>query len=57
MPTALKRRPPMPLTLQAIADEVIEQRRILLRRVKTRLAQSRHIETSAVCPLLGVKRT
>jgi hypothetical protein len=24
-PTALKRRPPMPLTLQAIADEVIEQ--------------------------------
>jgi hypothetical protein len=37
----------MPLTLQAIADEVIEQRRILLRRVKTRLAQSGHPE----CPL------
>jgi len=30
---------------------------LLLRRVKTRLAQSGHAEMSAICPLSGVKRT
>jgi hypothetical protein len=47
----------MLLALQAIADEVIEWRRILLRRVKTRLAQSGHAGRVAQCPLSGIERT
>src|SRR5262249_11921 len=37
--------------------DLIEYRCRLLQPIKTRLAQSRHIEPSSRCPLLEVKRT
>jgi hypothetical protein len=50
----------VPPTQLARADEVIEQvthALRLLRCMSPLMAQSGHGKTSAVCPLLGVKRT
>ena len=46
----------VPATVLSIADEVRKGCR-LLRCVRTRLARSRHVETSRACPLSEAKRT